>query len=80
MPVNRRITNIMILDACRANPFERSWTRSPIGKGLAAMNAPKGSLIAYATAPGNVAYDDSTKNNSPYSAPKSVVSIIRIPL
>jgi len=55
-------TNIVILDACRNNPFERSWTRSPTGKGLAFMNAPTGSLIAYATSPGNTASDGSGSN------------------
>ena len=54
--------NILILDACRNNPFERSWTRSPTGKGLAFMSAPRGSLIAYATAPGSTASDGSGKN------------------
>lgn len=49
--------NLMILDACRNNPFERSWTRSTEGGGLAFMNAPSGSLIAYATSPGSVASD-----------------------
>jgi hypothetical protein len=49
--------NLMILDACRNNPFERSWTRSTDGGGLAFMNAPSGSLIAYATSPGSVASD-----------------------
>lgn len=49
--------NIMILDACRNNPFERSWTRSAYGKGLAFMDAPSGTLIAYATAPGSTAAD-----------------------
>lgn len=63
----RNKTNIMILDACRENPFERSWTKSFIGKGLAAMTAPTGSLVAYATAPGQVAYDDSRQKNSPYT-------------
>ena len=61
-------TNIIILDACRNNPFERSWTRSAKGKGLAFMNAPSGSLIAYATSPGNVAFDMSESSNSPYTA------------
>lgn len=51
--------NIIILDACRNNPFERSWTRSETGKGLAFMNAPKGTLIAYATSPGSTASDGS---------------------
>jgi WD40 repeat protein len=54
--------NIIILDACRNNPFERAWTRSATGRGLAFMNAPRGSLIAYATAPGSTASDGSGKN------------------
>ncbi len=54
--------NIVVLDACRNNPFERSWTRSTQGKGLAFMNAPSGSLIAYATSPGTTASDGSGQN------------------
>ena len=50
-------TNIVILDACRDNPFERSWRRGTEGSGLAFMNAPSGSLIAYSTAPGKTALD-----------------------
>ncbi len=52
--------NIVILDACRDNPFARSFRSS--GKGLARMDAPKGSLIAYATAPGSVAADGEGRN------------------
>jgi len=48
--------NILILDACRNNPFARSW-RSTGDKGLAQVKAPTGSLIAYATAPGSTAAD-----------------------
>ncbi|GAB4420413.1 MAG: hypothetical protein OHK0039_34020 [Bacteroidia bacterium] len=56
-------TNLVILDACRDNPFERSWSRSTGGgQGLAFMNAPSGSLIAYATSPGNTASDGSGTN------------------
>jgi len=55
-------TNIVILDACRDNPFERSWRRGLKGSGLAFMNAPSGSLIAYATSPGNTAFDGSGRN------------------
>ena len=55
-------TNIVILDACRDNPFERSWRRGTRGKGLAFMNAPSGSLIAYATSPGNTASDGRGEN------------------
>jgi hypothetical protein len=68
--------NIIILDACRNNPFERSWTRSANGKGLAFMNAPKGSLIAYATAPGSTASDGSGRNGLYTSA---LLESIRIP-
>ncbi|MBF0227946.1 MAG: SUMF1/EgtB/PvdO family nonheme iron enzyme [Desulfobacterales bacterium] len=56
--------NIVILDACRNNPFERSWNRGTEGKGLAFMNAPSGSLIAYATSPGKTASDSNIKGNN----------------
>jgi len=49
--------NIVILDACRYNPFERSWTRSVRGRGLASISAPVGSLVAFATSPGSTASD-----------------------
>ncbi len=55
-------TNIVVLDACRDNPFERSWTRKAQGQGLAFMNAPSGSLIAYATSPGSTASDGPGQN------------------
>jgi carboxyl-terminal processing protease len=51
---------IVILDACRNNPFERRF-RGSFG-GLAQMDAPKGTLIAYATAPGKVASDGDGRN------------------
>jgi len=54
--------NVLILDACRDNPFERKWSRSASGKGLAFMDAPSGSIIAYATSPGTTAADGSGKN------------------
>jgi hypothetical protein len=54
--------NIIILDACRNNPFERQWTRTTSGKGLAFMDAPSGSMIAYATSPGRTAADGSGRN------------------
>lgn len=54
--------NIVILDACRNNPFERSWGRAISGRGLAVMDAPKGSLIAYSTAPGKTASDGEGNN------------------
>lgn len=54
--------NLIILDACRNNPFERSWNRSIGSRGLATMSAPRGSLIAYATAPGETASDGKGEN------------------
>jgi uncharacterized caspase-like protein len=56
--------NFVILDACRNNPFLSS-NRSG-GRGLAEMNAPTGSFIAYATSPGDVAADGDGAN-SPYT-------------
>ncbi len=54
--------NIIILDACRNNPFARSWSRSGDAGGLAFMSAPTGTLIAYATAPGHTAADGEGQN------------------
>ncbi len=52
--------NIVILDACRNNPFARSFRSS--SRGLARMTAPTGSIVAYATAPGSVAADGEGRN------------------
>lgn len=54
--------NLLILDACRNNPFERNWGRDLSQRGLAVMDAPKGSLIAYSTSPGKTASDGEGKN------------------
>ena len=56
--------SVLVLDACRDNPFR---TRKDFA-GLAPIDAPKGSLMAYATEPGNVAQDgDSTSGNGLYT-------------
>ena len=57
--------NFVILDACRNNPYTRS-VRSA-SRGLARMDAPRGTLISYATAPGDVALDGDGEH-SPYSS------------
>ncbi len=57
--------NIVILDACRNNPFARSFRSS--SNGLAFMDAPGGMIIAYSTAPGRVA-SDGTGRNGIYTA------------
>lgn len=53
--------NIVILDACRNNPFPAA-TRSAGGQGLGEMRRARGSFIAYATAPGSVASDGAGRN------------------
>jgi uncharacterized caspase-like protein len=55
----RNPMNIIILDACRNNPFGIADTS---GLGLSQMDAPTRTFLAYATAPGNVASDGSGKN------------------
>ena len=57
--------NMVILDACRNNPY--GGTRRGGSRGLAQMDAPSGSLIAYAAAPGQAAVDGEGEN-SPYTA------------
>jgi hypothetical protein len=57
--------NVVILDACRNNPFARSFRSA--NRGLGRMEAPRGTLIAYSTAPGSVAYDGPAGENSPYT-------------
>ncbi|WP_299044449.1 caspase family protein [uncultured Tateyamaria sp.] len=61
----RNRTNIVILDACRNNPFEDIADLND--NGLAEMKAPTGTYLAYATAPGAVAFDG-VGENSPYTA------------
>jgi uncharacterized caspase-like protein len=53
--------NIMVLDACRDNPFASSTSSA---KGLAQLDAPPGTFLAYATAPGNVAEDGDEKGGN----------------
>lgn len=57
--------NIIVLDACRNNPFQGAFRSAT--RGLTRINAPSGSLIAYSAAPGQVA-QDGTGKNSPYTA------------
>lgn len=52
--------NLVILDACRNNPYERRFRGG--GAGLAAIDAPRGTLVAYATAPGRTAADGEGSN------------------
>lgn len=68
--------NIVILDACRNDPFTRSWKRSLNGGGLATVQAPSGTLVAYSTAPGKTA-EDGDGRNSPYT--KALIKALSVP-
>lgn len=58
---------VVVLDCCRDNPFGKSWSRSG-SKGLAQIGeTPRGTIIAFATAPGKTAADGSGQN-SPYTS------------
>lgn len=65
--------SLLVLDACRDNPLTRSLrgsgtTRSTdVTKGLATVQSASGMLIAYSTAPGDVAYDGEGTDNSPFT-------------
>ena len=67
--------NIMILDACRNNPFRGQGARA-IGGGLAQMQAPEGTLISFATQPGNVALDG-RDGHSPFT--RALTKVMRRP-
>jgi uncharacterized caspase-like protein len=72
--------NIVVLDACRDNPFSANLARAAADsrrvrtrgltssvQGLAAVQAPSGTLVAFSTSPGAVALDGAGANNSVYT-------------
>ena len=65
--------SFLILDACRNNPFEGRLRGA--SRGLAAVDAARGSLIAYATAPGAVAADGDGANGVYTSALLRALSV-----
>lgn len=67
--------NILLLDACRDNPFGKSFRSA--SRGLAIVsNSPSGTFISYSTSPGQVASDGEGRN-SPYTA--AVIQYIKEP-
>ena len=70
-------TNIVVLDACRVNPFTGGVIVGPDGRrlkfrgstpaGLAALDAPVGTLVAFSTAPNGVALDGPSGQHSIYA-------------
>lgn len=85
--------NVVILDACRNNPFAAAGRSLAMGRGrdseemrmrdisvakggLAQMSTPDGTLVAFATQPGQTA-EDGEEGNSPYT--KALAEIIKTP-
>lgn len=73
---------LVFLDACRDNPFaakiKQTATRSvSVGQGLAEMKSGEGTLIAFATGPGQTALDGSDGQNSPFT--KALIAHITQP-
>ena len=70
-------TNILILDACRNNPYKKAAFKTADGRlirlrgatnsGLARVEAPNGTLVAFSTAPGAIAMDGRGYENSLYT-------------
>ena len=74
METAKKGVNILIVDACRDDPFGRSFRSA--SRGLANMDAPQGTIIAFATSPGKVAADGDGRN-SPYT--KNLIKTMQIP-
>lgn len=76
MTMSSAKAKIVLLDACRDNPFEDAIKRSlgpsrsiSVGsKGLAEMRPTEGSLVVYATSPGQTAFDGKGGQNSPFTS------------
>ena len=79
---NKPRTALVFLDACRDNPLAKQLARSlgtrstAVGRGLAAVQSGAGTLLAYATQPGNVAYDGDGEN-SPFT--EAILNYIETP-
>ncbi len=72
--------NIIIIDACRDNPFLRRWysTRGSSVRGLSEVDSPpQGTIIAFATGPGEFAEDGEGQRNSPFTL--SLLKHLNIP-
>jgi uncharacterized caspase-like protein len=66
MQESKTRVNIVVLDACRDNPFGGRFRG--LGRGLAFMDVPSGTYVAYSTAPGSVAEDGEPGQNGIYTS------------
>ncbi len=69
--------NIVVLDACRNDPFKHAFSRDSAVSGLGQVIAPAGTLIAYSTQPNNIAKDGGGNRNSPYT--RNLLRSMQIP-
>jgi uncharacterized caspase-like protein len=67
--------SLVFIDACRDNPLAQNLARSlpatrsaSVGRGLSPVEAGRGALIAFATAPNRIALDGNGQRNSPFTA------------
>ena len=74
METAKKGVNILIVDACRDDPFGRSFRSG--SRGLAQVDAPVGTIVAFSTSPGKVVADGEGRN-SPYT--KNLVKAIQQP-
>lgn len=74
MTANPNKTNIMILDACRSNP---GFTKDIVGTGLTEVMAGNGTLIAFATAPNEVALASQSEDENSYYTKALLDNIVR---
>lgn len=76
MEESRTELSLVILDACRDSPLPPE-SRSTASRGLARMEAPSGSMIAFATAPGSVADDNTGQRNGLYT--QHLLNALQVP-
>ncbi len=69
--------NLVILDTCRNNPFRQRGNKAIGDKGLARVKAPGGTLILYATRPGETASDNPSGRNGLFT--KHLLSALDAP-
>jgi|GEM_PF-3663585 len=79
MEASKVPTKILLLDACRDNPFSKRWKSvdSEYEQGLAAMSAPDGTFIGFAASPGKQSSDGGMLGNGVYT--KAILKHIRTP-
>jgi len=87
LSANKKGLNLVVLDACRVNPFIDGVIVGPDGrrlkfrgmtpKGLAPLDAPVGTLVAFSTAPNGVALDGPKGEHSIYA--KHLLANIQTP-